>query len=66
MVFDGLNIPTAAQKYDISSMRFWCHWKGVFLRRIPSVMIPEKTLAGRWAHAQQRHKKLESDQKNTC
>jgi hypothetical protein len=48
VVFNGLNVPVAAQKNDISPLRVRCHWKGrCFFAASHPFMIPEKTLAGR-------------------
>jgi hypothetical protein len=47
MMFDDLNVPVAAQKNDMSSLRVRCHWKGgCFFAASHPFMIPEKTLAG--------------------
>ena len=48
MMFDDLNLPAAAQKHDISTLRFRYHWKGeCFFAASHSFMVPEKTPAGR-------------------
>jgi hypothetical protein len=67
MMFDDLNVPVAAQKNGISSMRFRCHWeRECFFAAFHPLHDPGEDLAGRWNARSTATREIESDPRNTC
>jgi hypothetical protein len=67
MMFDDLDVPVAAQKNDISSLRFRCHWeRGCFFAAFHPLHDPGEDSSW-WVNARSTAtREIESDPRNIC